>query len=497
MDFLSNRRFWLILLSGLAILSLSRDVAFLFESPYPYGIDGYYYLALLDSPDGAGAIDRSAPQLPVAFLHLLRALAPGAAAVKLAGLLALYATAVAACALIFVALRSVPLSGLAFFLVAKGFMRAELLVNFVKQSIGQALLVGMLLCLAAWFRNGKRGWLVAGAVLFCALPFTHRLAFALGLLMLLCLGVFWVLVRPGRIGPFPLLMVWIFGLWGGILGALLLPHWFGEWQRLLQESASVWPRWTASLGYDRLAPVTVVVPAVFIQTVGLLAAFAYLLVGAWRMRRGGAGTQPDAIMPANLCVPWAALVVVAITLAPFWRNAGDVRQGLHFRLICTLGPMAAILIPTALAASGLRERWSNILILLLVVAFALPPADWPTSAYPPPDGGALHRAMVEKADQIPKDATIITSLRVGNMVSALWRRPRVIDGTGASAAHGDDAYYRFLLLPPEAEAVLDTLVRDSVLSATSLHVHGPWYLMPEADYQTFRNHLQTHHSDIL
>jgi hypothetical protein len=94
---------------ALILLSLWRDIAFLFASPYPYGIDGYYYAALAESADNA-ELERSAGPIPAVVLRALGRVMEPAAASKVFGLLCLYGAGAVAFAFTRSLTRSLPLS---------------------------------------------------------------------------------------------------------------------------------------------------------------------------------------------------------------------------------------------------------------------------------------------------------------------------------------------------------------------------------------------------
>lgn len=451
-----------LLLSVAVGVTVARDVQYLFASPYPYGVDGYYYLSLLTrgAPAGGGA------PLPIGLLHLAAVPAGPVAAIKICGLLFLLCGGAAA-AFLGARLGSSPAAGaLAFVLYTQGFMRVELLVNFLKQSMGQIWLLLLLILLAGLTPLGRRaraGCIVAamaGALL------SHPLAGVLGGLMLGGACLFALLGRRYRTGVSAALASL------GSAAALLALS--GLAARLARSPDSIWPaarlflQERPGLNLDLLHESLSSTPA-FPRAALLcglaLASLAVLALARGRLSRGQgialSAAAPIAVMALNpFLVPWT-----------------ENPMGLHLRIIAALGLVLAVLVPVAIACLPRRGPSSSLLAAALALLFLVPPPHWAGHAGPPPDGGRLHEGMVRSAPRIPEHAVVLTDLPRGNMVRALWGRPwKELRAAALERAQPD--HYRLQYLSGDEHVSLGSPVPGSP-ALPVIEIVAPWYLVSE------------------
>ncbi len=480
------------LAAGLVAVCLWQDGAFLASSPYPFGIDGYYYAAVAEGGAGAST-GRVTAWLPTQILRGLGQVLPAPAAAKVFGVAALYGTGAVAFLLVLRISRSPALSLLALFLVVKGFMRAELLVNFPRQSLGH--LEVMLLALYLAGETGR--WVFRGGavvlLLACAAA-THPVAFVMGVLLVisdLALRAFERAADPGRGGlwrrPYTgfLVLAWAVP-WAMTFGLNALSGYAGPWRHMLHLSTTRVPRFNVPLLYDGLSPITPVAPLVLIETLALCAALVVFAVFGARVER-----HPRHLpgLRRRLRAGLRFMPATALTFSPFLLGAEVYSVGLHFRLVCALGMAAAVLVPLAVSLALRPRRRRRVGVLIAAAALAVLPPAWPPSVRPLDDGGALDRAMRAVASEIPEDAVIITSLRIGNMVTALWDRPRVI-ATRYEPDLSRARYYRLTVFHPEVRTRLEAHARSRPDSEAPRALTGPWMLVPEGLYRDFREELR-------
>ena len=505
-----------VLLAAVLAACLWVDLDHLFESPYPYGIDGYYYLAQVNSIEQHGRPFRDAPPLTFWAIRGLAFFFPTADAIKLASVAFLFLSALLAFCVVYSLTRSPLAAVFAFALMGKGFMRVELLVDFLKQSLGHAWVLGALFLLASWLRAPrKRHWVgillcVAGAAL------THKLALALTIGALLAFAGLRVLQRlaPGRAySMFNVLAVAL--TWAGTALAPRLAPWLPDGLRAKATQFFVaTPHLNLGTVHDSLGPERSPIPLAPILTVLLLlAAAACWAYGAWldRLSRQGIGTIAPAILRDRPCRPTTShfappmrrfctmasilMPFVALAYSPFLLPAAQNEMGLHLRLIVALTIPASILIPAALAALPHDPYRKAAMALAGILLFVLVPPFWQGFPGPPPDGGELHEAMLEAKDTIPQDAVIVTDHRTGNMVNALWNRPRIIANRYAPSPVKEN-HYRFKQFPPEALGELAAFARDHARAPFPTMILGSWMLLREDLYREFCDHLKTTRPDL-
>ncbi len=469
------------LLGFLLLMCLWSDLDYLFQSPYPYGVDGYYYVAQVEGLLEEGRLLREAPPLTFLAIRALAVAVPVTVAVKLAGI-AFLTLAALLCLVIVHRLTDSPLAAvLGFVLVFRGFMREELLVDFVKQSFGHCWVFLVFLCLLGYMQTRNKAYLAAVAGGLAGAYLTHPLAASLGLLAVCAAAGFALLLRrrPDR-GAFGFSMAGLFAVWATtlLLASNRLPL-SKELLDRLRVSFTTTPHLNLDSMRDSLGSVQPALPLALIMTVLLFAAFA---VG-WTYAPAGTVRKRALVFTAAVLTPCAALAY-----SPFLVPASQNDMAMHLRLIAALAIPAGILIPAALTAAPLHRHARSGLLVSLIVLFGAAPAFRQGFPGPPGDGGLLHEAMVDTRHLIPEDAVIIApSLRVANMVSALWRRPRRIATPYDSMPRGGSCY-RLLRLEPEFAIAFAEFTREQTRYPSPVVILGPWILVDESLYQEFRRY---------
>jgi hypothetical protein len=475
--------------AGLVGITLWRDIAFLAASPYPYGIDGYYYLALAEG-DGWTLSGRSVPVLPTIALRVFAFLLSPTIGIKALGLICLYATGAMAFHIVRRSSRNTALGMLGFFLVVKGFLRAELLVNFPKQSMGHLCVLIIAYCLVVWRPSREWQRWVCIAVLLAVSGLTHSVALGLSLLLVASWLIIHVFSRVMSRRYHAVCFVGSIALvWIAVFAASQLYRISERWGAMLYLSTSPRPRFTVPFLYDGLSPITMYFPATFYETSLLCAAVLGLAFLSWRLGRSRRHTRIDRLWrQAIVFLPQAALVC-----CPFLVPAHLDRVGLHFRLLGSLGLVSAVMVPLLLYVYFPRRKtW---VAAGLVTLLALPPHAWSPSVSPPMDDGALHRAMVARADRIPDNAVVITSQAIGNMVTALWHRPRVV-ATRFDLPLSGANYYRLSIFPGDLAPRLEAFGKTENGPVMVHPLVGPWVLVKEETYRAFREHLRVSEPEL-
>lgn len=329
-------------LLALAAWSFYQRWRMLDASPFPLGVDGYYYPIQLRALLERGAL--AYPASPLAFYLL----APFAAATdpitgaKLGA--AFYGAAIAAPAYgVGARLGGGRGAGLvAAALATTSVGSAYLTVEFVKNGIGLTVALGALwLALAAADRPTRR-WIAAAIAGFVAAWATHKMAAAIVAVVAVPAGLA-AGTAHGRLRGRRLLYA-LAGLVGAALVALAIgaafPHRFLAVRDLglLGELLSTTPRWTApalagstrelAVGHDALIGL------------GLALAAAAALIVHRRAPHGAAAPPRDPVAPA---AAWPILALAVAIGQPFL--AVDDAQGLGFRL------RIAAFLPAALSAA--------------------------------------------------------------------------------------------------------------------------------------------------
>lgn len=96
---------------------------------------------------------------------------------------------------------------------------------------------------------------------------------------------------------------------------------------------------------------------------------------------------------------------------------------------------------------------------------------------------------------MPEDAVIITDARTGNMVNALWDRPRVI-ATRFDPPPIEGHYYRLIRLDDQLLPVLAGFAYNQARHPVPTMIAGPWFLLDEGLYHDFRAYIKTDHPDL-
>lgn len=335
--------------AALALYAYLSRVGFLLGSPFPFGVDGYYYPVQLRSLLDAGQLNYPSAPLVFWLLAPLAALTDPVVGTKLG------AAAGTALMVVPAYLLARRLSGerlpalLGAALVATSAESFYLATEFVKEGVGLTIAVGFVAALAAALDRPSRGRVALAALLLVAALLAHKTAFGLALV-------------AG--GPALAVTLWRRGhrralaAAGGVLAlalaaAALAPRRFlgAHDLALLSGAFRAHADW-------RLPALDVRdEPRLFAHEVAIAGALALLLVATWvvaRLRR----REGD---PAAAPLPVASFgfIGLALALAIPWLDVRDP-QGLGFRVrllaFVTLAPLAALLVVRALAAAPAYGR---------------------------------------------------------------------------------------------------------------------------------------------
>ena len=479
--------------AAILALVLWRDLSYLLASPYPYGIDGYYYLAQVTSLQEQGHLMREAPPLSFWFMHGLALVLDPAVAAKICGPAFLVLSALLGLAVVHKLAKSFSAAVLGFAILLCGFMRVELLIDFLKQSLGHAWLLGILFLMAGRTRGlRKREWIL---VVLCLLgaSLTHSGALAVGVIFVMSFLVLGFLAKMAPRVQFTLfnagsvvgicLVTWAAGILAG-----KLPAGLGQ---VATMSFDATPRLNLGSVHDCLGPEHPAIPIALILTLLLLVSVAGSWYLGWRLERCKERDIETRSCQLAFCQTGAILMpLVALTYSPFLVPATENEMGLELRLIATLGIAAAVLVPAFLSIIPVGRPARLFLTWGLTALFVLTPPFWRGFPGPPLDNGMLHDAMVATKELIPEDAIIITDAYRGNMVNALWGRPRVIATRYDPELRGRNLY-RFQMFGPEILEELDAFTKDLGEDQQPIVVLGPWLLAKEELFRNFREHLRT------
>lgn len=472
-----------IVLAAALSITLVRDFDYLFGSPYPYGIDGYYYMAHIEPSMNGGVPDSAMPPLAFWILRGFAQLVSPVAAVKLAAMGCLTATALAAFGLIAASTRA-PLAGaLAACIILNGFMREELAIDFLKQSLGHFFL---LLAMGILMLQKPRHVLGLGIALALAIAgafLAHTLAGVLACLVAASYVATGLARRVVGRWTYPVAPVALTAvLW--VLTALApvalhvappeIQQTYGHW---FQAS----PVLHAASLLDTLGDTSRRVPKNAILTVSLAAASAALVIHG--VRHGNAHT--GAVHLAAASIP-----AFALAYSPWLTPAVENPFGAELRLVCALSIPAALLIPAAIHFCMPAARFRTGLQAAAIGFLVALPSYWDGFVGPPSDYGMLHRSMIESAPLVPKDAVVITDYQRANMVRALWQRPALTYGDALPADRAAYAYRLGIFDGPTMER-FDQIVRAEGTPRTPIRICGPWLLVPETLYRTARDKTQT------
>jgi hypothetical protein len=456
---------------AVAVLVTAAFVArlqFLRSSPFPTGVDGFFYLLQIRSLLEQGQLySPSAPLVPWLMAGLSLVMEP-VLAMKIVAALGSAALVVPA----FLVARRLSHTGPALLgaaLVATSAQSIFLSTEFVKQSVGLSLAMGFVVALA-WLLDrpsARRALVVASLFVSCALA--HKTA--VGLALLWSLPLFIPRLRRSR----RLLIA-------GCLGLLVL---LACGRRDLAVVGHLFQS-QADFTFAVLAPLGRA-PLILGHEVALAGVLAVLALLSTRLRRPG----EDRLPPLAL-----GFAVFALFQALPWINVVD-DQGLGYRLrlaaCACLAPCAALLAARVLGRFGPRFRAGTLAIAIALVLLR----PWTSNE------GVVkaHPAMVEATRRlrgvlppgtivvIPERHTCFMAAYYGDVTVRL-RPPVVLDPE-----------HTFRLLPgaairPGLAAALDQVRVHPVPSlapAISLHSMHPngLVLLPEPTFQYIVSGLPT------
>jgi hypothetical protein len=369
----------------------------LLASPYPCGVDGYWYLMQARAWIEQGRFAYpSAPLVPWSMAQLARVVDP-VLAMKLVAAFGSAALVLPA----FLVARRVAGPGPALLGAALTATSAEssfLATEFVKQAVGLPLAVGFLVALDACLAQPKRARAAVAIVLLAACAATHKTA--VGLALLLGLGPlapwFWQRRSHARVRVGAIVLA------GAVVAGVVL-----AWPRGLAHLLSA----HADLGFAVLATPgrAPLVLGHEVAWVAGLAAAALLVLWLRRPRSATAGLV-------------LGFVVLGLAQALPWLSVAD-DQGLGYRLrlcgcIC-LAPCAA------LVAAEVSRRWSPALraaLLGAALAAVLSVRSWQAhegvvTAHP-----AMVEATARLAGKVPAGTLVVVPERHTAFMAAYYGR---------------------------------------------------------------------------
>jgi hypothetical protein len=453
--------------ASLCLYAFVVRARFLLASPYPLGVDGYYYPIQLRSLLEEGRLAYPSAPLVLWLLAPLAALTDPIVGAKLGAALG---TALAPLPAYLLAkrisgARAPALLGAA--LVATSAQSFYLSTEFVKEGVGLTLALAFLAALGRALGHPTRARWLGALGLFLASVLSHKTALGLAL-----------------IGGVPALLAWVSpsGLRRGLLvalGALVLvvalgllaPRRFVGVRDLLLVTEMFQSQ--ADLSLPVLATPTLTL--VFAREVTLAALLAALLVASYALpyllrHRANATPSRDRLPALGV-----GLVAYALFCGLPWLDVSD-EQGLAFRLrlstFVTLAPLSALLAVRVLRAAPPLGRWLLPLAVAVGLVVGKPAASREGVV-------ATHPALATAASalSLPPGSLVVTPERkVAFMatwyarVPARLRPPADLDPTRT-----------FRLLPgasidDDLRRALDDLrarPRDGVEGVRDLHPHGP------------------------
>jgi len=477
------------LLVVVSVATLWQSLVYLFASPYPYGVDGYYYLGEILLPWTTHSFRDGV--VTVWFIKFLALFVAPVAAIKISGALFLFASSWLALVVVYRLCGSLWPAVLAYVLVLKGFLHVELLIDFLKQSFGHVWLWVLLLAVVGVLER-RTWWAMAGIVVsLVGAALSHRFCGVLGIAIMgslvLVIAARWLAPRHGFSLAFGILIAapLAASAFATRAGRLLT----GDMRYFLEFSFSPCPRLNLASAYDSFGPAHPGIPIAAVMTVLLIAALFSCLIECIRLdrhaRRGGGG---DARSATSCTVGMTLLPLVALCFSPFVVPASENTLALHLRLIVALSIPAAVLAPCALERLPGRTAVKQTIVAGLALFFGLTPSFWQGFSGPPSDGGMLHEAMERTRELVPSDVTVIVpDIMTGNMVRALWNRRYTLDGRRVQATTRTD-YYRFVMLGKKDVEALRTCIGEEH-GPLPIVVLGPWTLLDEKLYQASREYL--------
>jgi len=398
--------------AGLCAFAAAGRSRFLLASPYPLGVDGYFYPVQLRSLLETGRLYY--PTSPLVF-WLMAPLAWLTDPIVGAKLGAAAGTALMVVPAYLVARR---VSGdraaaiLGATLVATSAESFYLSTEFVKEGVGLSLAVGAVAALAAALARPGRARIALAAALFAAALLAHKSAAGLAL----------VLAAPplcARVGRRRALLAVGAAAGAVVLLGLALPHQFvgardlGLALRLVRARADLGLPVLAVPGYPALA---------FQHEVAVAAGLALLVLGLHAARR----VLPRAPAAAAPTLPSLAVgfLAFALFLGLPWLDVSD-RQGLAFRLrltaFVTLAPLAALAF-VRLAAAARAPAYARAMMALGAALGLLlsRPVGSPEGLVDPHP--ALVAAVRALDGVVPPGATVVTPERHVAFMAAWYAR---------------------------------------------------------------------------
>ncbi|MCE9575074.1 MAG: glycosyltransferase family 39 protein [Deltaproteobacteria bacterium] len=480
-----DRGAWMIVIAGCALAAWRRWV-FLAESPYPLGIDGFFYAGQLRSILEHGHL--AWPASPLAFWAMapLAALTDPIVGAKLGAAIGGAAAGLPAYAL------GKRLGGdrgaglIAAAIVTTSAGSFYLSIEFVKQGVGLTVGLAYLVALVRALERPTRARLAIAIAALVATALTHK--FAAGLAIAVSIPALAVELRArGQLDRARLIVIAIIA--GGVaalaiaVGALfperflalrdldLLAQLFGREARW-DAPALALPHHSLAMGYEAAIAGGLALAAVALALTRYLEAFRVPLAAARPAERA-------------LALGFAGL---ALVIALPWLDVGDP-QGLAFRL------RLAAFVPLALVAAALGgdlatlapQAWRLPGLATLAAAILLvQPArreEGVVRAHP-----AMVAAVRALDGIVPTGDTVIVSERhIAFMAAWFARVPTALDPSTVPAAH------RWRLMPlafvgngsPLDRALLAARAQPTLVPPRGLHPRHPdgLVLVPEATWE--------------
>jgi hypothetical protein len=396
-------------LAGLVAWSFAERWGVLASSPFPLGVDGYFYPLEVRSLLEHGALAFPASPLTFWWMAPFAAITDPITGAKLAAALggALVALPAYGVGARLARSRAAGLVAAAVATLSAG--SAYLSIEFVKQGIGLTVALAALLAVLRAAETPSRARVATAAAALLATVLAHKLAAALVITLALAIALQEARGRGVLRGR--RLLYLVTGLVGfavvlAVLGAIS-PQRFASVSDLGRVTDALFtdPRWADAalvrgkyvLLFDHEA------------LIGLFAALAAAAV-LWSRR-----PQP----PSGARVAALGLIVLAIVIAPPWLAITDP-QGLGFRL--RLAAFVPLAMCTAIVAGALPDRARGIACVCIAAAIACVPRDRDEGkvfAYP-----QLVASALALADHVPAGATLIVPERhVEFMVAWYTRAP--------------------------------------------------------------------------
>jgi hypothetical protein len=415
---------------------------FLFATPYPVGIDGYYYAVQLRDLIEQGRLHY--PSAPLAFWLMapaawladpITAAKLGAAAGTALGVVPAYLLARRLCG------ERVPaLLGAA--LVATSAGSFYLSTEFVKQGLGTSVALAFVAAVPPLAGGSSRShaarWALA-ALLLVATFLAHKTSFVLALLVAAPLLVRYV-VRGGA----PAIGGAAAGVALAVAAIVVLgfiqPQRFLAAHDLALVGRTLRPTWS-------LAPIRGLALGHEVLRAGLVACALLALQAGLRLVRRD---RPPAPLPE---LAWSFVALALALLLPVWAVGDDQGLTLRVRVLAfvALGPLAALLVVRALAflAPALRAWVAAGAAAGLLLALPARPGEGAVLT-----DGSLVQAVRALDGAVPEAATVVVPERHLVFMAAWYARVAARLKPGPAA---DPSGYRMLNLPNLAPEMVEAL----------------------------------------